>query len=320
MVEGWCRQFVWASSGEAKAADPEVTPQPTKSEAMLGNQNASKTEGKNRSDNITSVSDRGNKAEYLVRRLKRDAPAIASEIGEREFDRMTASETVQGERCDLTSGHAVRKLDAEEKKNGRLRAINRAPAVVQRLYDQDLLAVELAEARTLEEVKDIRDKAQAIQYYLRQQGYCFDAQQDAAELKVRADRKLGELLAQEGPRRGAGLNCHGGSSNPLPDGVTHNQSSRWQRVYKGIKDEAFEEHLKDLRAKRAEITTAGVLRLARDLKREETDPKDPGPGACTVDDLRKLVPSVSPAARAICLGQILGGRQPHRMVASGRRE
>jgi N6-adenosine-specific RNA methylase IME4 len=149
----------------------------------------------------------------------------------------------------------------------------------------------LAEARTLEEVKDIRDQAQAIQYYLRQQGYCFDAQQDAAELKVRAERKLGKLLEKTVEHEGGRPKKHsrnGRVSGTLPEGVNYNQSSRWQKAGT-VKDDAFEEHLKDLRAKRAEITTAGVLRLARDLKREETDPKAHGPEACTVDDLHKLV-------------------------------
>src|SRR5436309_2262552 len=54
----------------------------------------------------------------------------------------------------------------------------------------------LAEVKDVPEAKDIRDKAQAIQHYLRQQGYCLAAQNDAAELKLRAERRLGDLLAE----------------------------------------------------------------------------------------------------------------------------
>jgi hypothetical protein len=70
---------------------------------------------------------------------------IASEIGEREFDRLTASEAVQGARTDLeeTSRIGCEKFGA--RRTQQLRAINRAPEILQRLYDQDLLAVDLAE-------------------------------------------------------------------------------------------------------------------------------------------------------------------------------
>lgn len=67
---------------------------------------------------------------------------ISSEIGEREFDRLTASEPVQGMRTDKTSGHNVPK--SNEKKSKRLRAINRAPEIIQKLYDRDLIGVDVA--------------------------------------------------------------------------------------------------------------------------------------------------------------------------------
>jgi hypothetical protein len=74
---------------------------------------------------------------------QRPSPAtralIASAIGERAFDRLTASEPMQGERTDLTSGTEYPKSGVRRTKQ--LRASNRAPAVVQRLDDQDLLAV-----------------------------------------------------------------------------------------------------------------------------------------------------------------------------------
>jgi hypothetical protein len=57
--------------------------------------------------------------------------------------------------------------------------------------------------------------------------YGLDIQQDAAEIKLRAERRLGELLAEKVGHSG-GSPSH--RERNLPDGVTHNQSHRWQKV------------------------------------------------------------------------------------------
>jgi hypothetical protein len=40
----------------------------------------------------------------------------------------------------------------------------------------------LAEAKSVDEVADIRDRAEAMRHYMKQAGYCLEAQNDAAEL------------------------------------------------------------------------------------------------------------------------------------------
>ncbi len=50
----------------------------------------------------------------------------------------------------------------------------------------------------------IRDQAAAIERYVKQRGYSLDAQLDAAELKVRAERKLGKLLKETVNHNGGG--------------------------------------------------------------------------------------------------------------------
>jgi site-specific DNA-methyltransferase (adenine-specific) len=125
----------------------------------------------------------------------------------------------------------------------------------------------LSEAKMVPEVKIIRDKAGAIQQYLKQQGYCLSAQNDAAELKLRAERKLGELLASNGERRGG--NSHGGSSAPLPDGIDWNQSHRWQRIA-SLPEQLFETHIEETKKAGDELTTASVIRVAKDYCRDQS--------------------------------------------------
>jgi hypothetical protein len=79
---------------------------------------------------------------------------IAPEIGEQEFDRLTVSECLSAGRPSMEEeNRCVESNKSERERNSRLRAINRAPEVIQRLYDHDLFAVDLA-AKFGAEVRD----------------------------------------------------------------------------------------------------------------------------------------------------------------------
>ena len=129
----------------------------------------------------------------------------------------------------------------------------------------------LMEAKTLDDVKDIRDKAEAIRIYTKQQGGYLGKQNDFAELKIQAERKLGGTLKET--VRGQGKRdetYHDDTFEPkLEDvGISRNQSSRWQKVAE-VPEEKLEEHMASMREGGGEITTNGVLRLANSLRRDE---------------------------------------------------
>lgn len=109
---------------------------------------------------------------------------------------------------------------------------------------------------------DLRDKAAAVASYLAAQQDGYEAQCNAAEIKLRAERKLGELLAVMDKRK----NQHDCSSHDVRGldelGITYMQSSRWQEEAK-VDEDKFCEWVGDVRTKGEELTQSGLLRLAR---------------------------------------------------------
>lgn len=123
----------------------------------------------------------------------------------------------------------------------------------------------IAEARGLGDIKDIRDKAEAARKYAQSAGMGLDIQNHAAEVKLLAERKAGELLAQ--------LQLHGGDRKSqkaedrakLEDiGITKDQSSRWQ-LTAAVPERDFERYIAETKVSRGEVTTAGLLRIAREV-------------------------------------------------------
>lgn len=152
----------------------------------------------------------------------------------------------------------------------------------------------LAKCRTIDEAKDIRDKAEAVRVYLRQKDASGQAQNDAAEIKVRAERRLGELLRDmrvRGERRAKQENLsksHRGTSTPtLEDlGIEHNAAARWQAIAR-FPEERFEEVIAARRAlPDGEITSRWLLSMARSENRTPRAAAEPRQDAvsCTADD------------------------------------
>jgi hypothetical protein len=111
----------------------------------------------------------------------------------------------------------------------------------------------LAEARSLDEVRHVRDVAEAVRVYARQAQLGLEAQNDAAELRLRADRRLGELLAglpRNAGARGLGVRSHDATAPTLEElGVSKSQSARWQAVA-AVPTPESERHIVDTRAER----------------------------------------------------------------------
>jgi N6-adenosine-specific RNA methylase IME4 len=134
--------------------------------------------------------------------------------------------------------------------------------------EQACRALEVARRdRDVPAAREIREEAAAVTAYLkRRRDLGLKAAQDAAEVKVRAERVLGELLAETvGPGRPGKLSQ---PATVLPEGVSRSDSSRWQQVAQ-VPAEDFEQHLAETRDLGEVATTAAAVRLAARLADDE---------------------------------------------------
>lgn len=108
------------------------------------------------------------------------------------------------------------------------------------LYDAACRA--LAEASSVDEVKDVRDQAMAIKLYARQ-AKNKDLEAQAIEIRTRAERRVGQMMAEQ-PKARAG-NPNWGTKNPnsaatLDEaGVDKNLAKR-ARKYAAMDEDEFE--------------------------------------------------------------------------------
>ena len=119
----------------------------------------------------------------------------------------------------------------------------------------------ITKAKDVDEVKAIRDKAEAVRQYARARGMSLEIQNDAAEIKIRCERHGGKILRVMEKLKGRPEKAsHAARLSDL--GLSYSDSSRWQAVA-SIPEDTFENHVAEVRSKSEELTTAGFLREAR---------------------------------------------------------
>jgi N6-adenosine-specific RNA methylase IME4 len=131
----------------------------------------------------------------------------------------------------------------------------------------DQLRQDLEQAETIEEIVDIKRKAEALRRF-------FADQNDCAEVALRCARQIGEMLIDSPKHPGAATPLH--DVRALPEkyediGITYRDAHYWQTIAK-YPDTRFENYIHAVREKKDELTLAGVYRLAkRYLKEEERE-------------------------------------------------
>jgi N6-adenosine-specific RNA methylase IME4 len=171
-------------------------------------------------------------------------------------------------------------------------------AAVERAYEDGIR--ELALLRDGEELLalDARARVLAIERLLprllRERADYLKAQQRLAELRLRLERHLGRWLREHVNHSGGGdrrsVSARGTAVGDLPEGVSRNQSSRYQKLA-AISEETFEYLVTNARDTRRELTTESMLKWAARIRSGNdatTEIITPSPTG-TVSDLGELI-------------------------------
>jgi len=129
----------------------------------------------------------------------------------------------------------------------------------------------LIEAKTLDEIREIRDVAKAVKAYAIAKGLGVEMKNEASEIEIRAIREMGKLI-EHGQRKGeiATQSEHGkgiqssvtteNTRKTLPEiGVTRKESSTSKNLA-SISDEIFEEKLQKIINEKEPLTKTSLLR------------------------------------------------------------
>lgn len=133
----------------------------------------------------------------------------------------------------------------------------------------------LQEAVAVDEVKDIRDKALAMAAYAKQAGDTGLIEM-ATEIRVRAERKAGQMLAAMPKATGGDAQrtrLHGATESPQTLeqlGVTKTQSARWQKLA-AVPEEQFEQAVAAAKEVAGEVTARAVVEHQQ--RQQPTQPK-----------------------------------------------
>ena len=128
----------------------------------------------------------------------------------------------------------------------------------------------IIECKSLDEVKKIKDKAEALRAYAKQAKESLEVQNNVAEIKIRCERKIGEFskeLPKESANQYKSASSHDGKLHILKDaGIKHFE--RYESIA-NLPEKEFEKHILEVKKSNEELTTVGIIRLARDLERKD---------------------------------------------------
>ena len=168
----------------------------------------------------------------------------------------------------------------------------------------------IAAAHRVDEVKQIRDKAEAVRVYAKQ-ARDLEMQNMAAEIRLRAERRAGQLLVEmretgqrQAKDRGRPKKLSGTSTLPRL-GLTRDQSSKWQQLAGRIDDATFERALIQTKEKNGELTTAALLREVKEAMRPMGSAVEPNINVIAAE----LIRDIESASRKEKLKAVVRSRQ-----------
>jgi hypothetical protein len=146
----------------------------------------------------------------------------------------------------------------------------------------------LKQAKTIEEIQEIWQKGNALEALSKKFRLSKEVQLDATELKIRIERRLGEMLSQKNNSREGNiknqnrnsikvdLDSHDSRTIPSNLSFTKNDLSKFQKLA-STPQKVFEAVVTDLRTEAAikrqtALSTTGILRAIRNEQKKDSEP------------------------------------------------
>lgn len=134
----------------------------------------------------------------------------------------------------------------------------------------------LAEAHTIGDIVDVRNKAEAARAYAKQARLSTDTMNECARIKLHAERRAGEVLRDMAKAAGTKGQLSGGHIVLPPEkqptfadlGISKMQAHRWQKLA-AIPFLQFREEIEATVKKGRELTTAAMLRRAKEFSQHK---------------------------------------------------
>ena len=152
------------------------------------------------------------------------------------------------------------------------------------LLKLDKIKAQLATTDSVDEAVDLRNKARAVETYAKSIDNCKEIERTAIIIRLRCERKLGELLAKTVKAGNPQLSPSGRIGKKLSElGISANQSSRYQTVAKLPEDE-FESYLETSN----DLSTNSIIKVVREHERQAERHGPPSGHNIITGDITKL--------------------------------
>lgn len=145
----------------------------------------------------------------------------------------------------------------------------------------DTMRQAIIEAKNIDDVKEIIDKSEALRHYAKQVGESLQNQNMIADIKIRAERQAGKLTREIPRKAGRRTDLTSGhdvqrlktKAEVLQEaGIDVKTATRWE-AEAAIPDEVFEAYVAETKGEGKELTSAGLLQIAKQQKRAEREDK-----------------------------------------------
>lgn len=145
------------------------------------------------------------------------------------------------------------------------------------LIQLNAIETALTKAKTIAEIKNIRNQAEAARQCFRLAEYGLEMQNNAAEVKLRAERRAGKFLANINRVPGKRSDLTSSLIDEVEPTYTEilrknklllNTARNWQ-LEAEVPPEIFEQHVVETKVEGKELTSAGLVKLAKKQRLEK---------------------------------------------------